>query len=658
MSNLETINGKTYQRVPIELNGVIVKFVLWEVPATPSAPVVADSAPAEIVPEAVPEPAAQEEAPFKPAIQEAPVEPEVQPIEELPEPAEDASDSESILGLQSDVEEKSVEDAKLVASPIAAQKTIEEDESPVFGDDECDTRSESSTGSSTLDQSVDMDDLEEFPGLKGEVASKTAERDIPHTSTAKLNAYWFAEDLEVVEPANLTGFYLIAVDGHYVFSQDDLNRFNAGEHNLLFRKAPNSVKRSDRRAVCYRPTYKSLQKIQVRTGPGSKYEACGVIPANEEMFVIQEGLLSCELPLVVDWMTLHLPQQMLRKNILNELMRSRAQTFDEFIEKKLLLNSSILEDWRGSRNFNEAAFLKAYDAGKVQTYARRAFPQDYEEFLKDFRVASYKGHAISRFAEMTFGDNAQSREFIKAAKAANRKVKVMWTENGVEKCGWISKRKNNKSSGGKKTKPLITRVMGATAAPQVQVFNVSADIPALLQRLDCTFSKDAYHFKETAKRKVPSRYFNGEDDIVHCYPPLSFYHKLAKTEIAKIIGSKHFNISWEGEFKLDRYRGLEKEQVVCDDGKTRYKTGYYVPNNSITITFQRYSDANAFLNFDFEKTRFSGAFAEASGTYAKLHAVPADLCPEFARFETEFELSNGELTDEDALERGIHYVSV
>merc|ERR1719461_1883612 len=180
MSNLETINGKTYQCVPLELNGVIVKFVLVEVPATPVAPAAADFEPAEIVPEAIAEP----------AIQEAPVEPEVRQIEELTKATENTSDSESLPELQSDVEEKSVEDAKLVASPIAAQKTIEEDESPVFGDDECDTRSESGTGSSTLDQSVDMDDLEEFPGLKGEVASKTAERDIPHTSTAKLNAYW------------------------------------------------------------------------------------------------------------------------------------------------------------------------------------------------------------------------------------------------------------------------------------------------------------------------------------------------------------------------------------------------------------------------------------------------------------------------------------
>merc|ERR1712200_210316 len=117
---------------------------------------------------------------------------------------------------------------------------------------------------------------------------------------------------------------------------------------------------------------------------------------------------------------------------------------------------------------------------------------------------------------------------------------------------------------------------------------------------------------------VPSRYFEGETDAVHCFPPMSFYTKLAKSEIAKIIGSKRFNISWEGDFKLARYRGLATTRVVCHDGKTRLRNGYHVPNDYMTITFQRYSDANAFLNADFDKTRFSGAVAEACETYANL----------------------------------------
>merc|ERR1712178_612219 len=103
------------------------------------------------------------------------------------------------------------------------------------------------------------------------------------------------------------------------------------------------------------------------------------------------------------------------------------------------------------------------------------------------------------------------------------------------------------AAGGKKTKPLITRVMGATSAPKVEVYNIKADIPRIVQRLDRSFSKDAWHYKENAKRKVPSRYFEGESDIVTCFPPMSFYTKLARSEIAKIIGSKRFIISWHGK---------------------------------------------------------------------------------------------------------------
>jgi len=278
--------------------------------------------------------------------------------------------------------------------------------------------------------------------------------------------------------------------------------------------------------------------------------------------------------------------------------------------------------------------------------------------LKMKAIAKTEASTLEAFADLTYS-KAYRETFVQAAKAANRKVKVMWIENGVENCGWISKKKNNKAVGGKKTKPLITRVMGATAAPQVQIFNISADIPSHLPELDCTFSKDAWNFKEKATRKVPSRFVEGEDKTVHCFPPMSFYSKLAKSEIAKIIGSKRFNISWQGKFKLDRYRGLEKERVVCDDGKTRYRTGYYIPNNYMTITFQRYSDVNEFVNADFDDTRFDGAVAEASAAYANLHPVDASMCPEFAQFEAALAQSKRKINEEHlALERGIHYVSV
>jgi len=340
--------------------------------------------------------------------------------------------------------------------------------------------------------------------------------------------------------------------------------------------------------------------------------------------VIQEGLLSCDLKLVVEWMSLHLPENM----ICEKLSNSNAQNFDEHIERALVVNS--LKKWV---EHLEDAFIRALIGGRVAKFAKLAFPHKHEEFLKDFRAATQamkvaaktESSTLEAFAKLTY-TKAYRKEFLKAAKAANRKVKVMWTENGVEQCGWISKRKNNKVAGGKKTKPLITRVMGATSAPKVEVFNIKADIPRIVQRQDCSFAKDAWYYKENSQRKVPSRYFEGETDTVHCFPPMSFYTNLAKSEIAKIIGSKRFNISWEGDFKLDRYRGLEKKRVVCHDGKTRLRNGYHVPNNYMTITFQRYCDANAFLKADFDETRFSGAVAEACGIYANLRPVPATMC--------------------------------
>merc|ERR1719433_1005990 len=95
----------------------------------------------------------------------------------MTEAVEIASDAPQ-LEFQTEVvedEEEEIE-ATLVASPIAPQKTVEIDS--CVEDEDSDTRSESSTGSSTIDSSVDMD--EEFPGLDGKVDSKT-EKDAPLT---------------------------------------------------------------------------------------------------------------------------------------------------------------------------------------------------------------------------------------------------------------------------------------------------------------------------------------------------------------------------------------------------------------------------------------------------------------------------------------------
>merc|ERR1719433_1713624 len=485
----------------------------------------------------------------------------------MTEAVEIASDA-TPLEFQAEVVEDEEEEIQptLVSSPIEPQKTIEIDS--CVEDEDSDTRSESSTGSSTIDPSDDID--EEFPVLDGKVDSKT-EKDAPLTVTDVLSCYEFDNDLKVCWPSELSDYFLVAVDGKYVFNLEDLAD-DEFQHNLVFRKTRQNVNRlGDRRPVCYKPTYKTVQKIQVRTGPGSKYDASGVIPANAQVFVIQEGLLSCDMELVVEWMSLHLPKDM----VCEELLRSSAQNFDEYIERALILNG--LKKYE----FNESEFLYQLNKGRVEKFAKRAFPHMQDEFVQDVRVATRamkvaaktETSTLEAFAKLNY-TKAYRKEFMKAAKAANRKVKVMWIENGVEQCGWISKRKNNKSKDGKKTKPLITRVMGATSAPKVEVFNIKADIPRIVQRQDCSFAKDAWHYKENSQRKVPSRYFEGETDTVHCFPPMSFYTKLARTEIAKIIGSKRFNISWEGDFKLDRYRGLEKKRVVCHDGKTRLRNGY------------------------------------------------------------------------------------
>jgi len=637
MSDLETINGKTYQKVPVELNGVVVKFVLVEVPSTPAAPNVAESEPADL-------------ASVETEEVDSDVPQETEIVEETTEADEDAFDAPQLEFQVEVVEDDEEMEATLVASPIAPQSTIEIDSCVEDGDS--DTRSESSTGSSTIDPSEDLD--EEFPVLDGKIDSKT-EKDAPLTVTNPLNCYEFDNDLKVFWPYELSEYFLVAVDGKYVFNTEDLADDEL-EHNLVFRKTRQTVNRlGDRRPVCYKPTYKTVQKIQVRTGPGSKYDASGVIPADAQVFVIQEGLLSCDMELVVDWMSLHLPKNM----VCTELVDSSAQNFDEYIERALILDG--LKKYR----FNKFDFIFELNAGRVGKFAKRTFPHEHEEFVQDVRAATRamkvaaktESSTLEAFAKLTY-TKAYRKEFLKAAKAANRKVKVMWTENGVERCGWISKRKNNKSVCGKKTKPLITRVMGATSAPKVEVFNIKAEIPRLVQRLDCTFAKDAWHYKENAKRKVPSRYFEGENDTVHCFPPMSFYTKLAKSEIAEIIGSKRFNISWQGDFKLDRYRGLEKKRVVCGDGKTRLKNGYYIPNNYMTITFQRYSDANAFLNADFDETRFSGAVAEACEAYANLHPVPATMCQEYVEYISAIEEGRLEGSEDCALERGIHYVTV
>jgi hypothetical protein len=110
MSDLETINGKTYLKVPVELNGVVVKFVLVEVSSTPAAPIVAETEPAALASEETEE-----------VDSDVPQEAEI--VEETTEAVEDASDAHQ-LEFQTEVVEDVEEEieATLVASPIAPQK--------------------------------------------------------------------------------------------------------------------------------------------------------------------------------------------------------------------------------------------------------------------------------------------------------------------------------------------------------------------------------------------------------------------------------------------------------------------------------------------------------------------------------------------------------
>merc|ERR1712117_452678 len=97
-----------------------------------------------------------------------------------------------------------------------------------------------------------------------------------------------------------------------------------------------------------------------------------------QVFVIQEGLLSCDMELVVEWMSLHLPKDM----VCEELLRSSAQNFDEYIERALILNG--LKKYE----FNESEFLYQLHKGRVEKFAKRAFPHMQDEFVQDVRVAT------------------------------------------------------------------------------------------------------------------------------------------------------------------------------------------------------------------------------------------------------------------------------
>lgn len=540
MSNLETYTqeGKTYTLVPITINGAIVEFRAVELVApklSPAEPVSSsdDSKPATAEPLNKSR-LSRSRSRLSEDLDEELVEEIEEPVEQVAEEVEEVSDD-------CEIEPKKVSadlvEPDLTAPPATYQRTDEQSE-PI-DDDDFDTRSESSmessTGSSTLDTS-------------GEIG----ENDESTLTLTKLDSLSFDEDFPVLEVTEKV-------------------------------ESPVEAVEQSERLVCYKPTYKTLQKVQVRTGPGSKFEECGVIAADTQVFVIQEGLLDCDLKLVHDWMFLHLPRDMVWNELVKKNMWKKYPTFEDYV-------------------------------GDLEAFAETKYSSE------------------------------EVKVFLKAVRAANRKVKVMWVENGIEKYGWISKKKNSKSSDGKKTKALITRIFGS-AGPKVQVYGVSANIEDQnrenkLKKLgedDLTFAKDALEWANKHEKSTTFK-VNGVETttkVKKCFPRMSFYKDLVKAEVCDIIGSKkaRFNVDWDASFICDRFCGLEKQRVKCLDGKTRYRTGYHIPHDTMTISFQRYADAKAFLNCDLDDTRFDGADAELDFIFANEHPVDARMCPEYTLFK-------------------------
>jgi len=552
MSDLVTRNGKMYKKVPCYFpDGTIESYCLVEVPAGPNVP------PASLFTEcslvnnvSVPEPIAIE------ATRETPI-----TVGETDVPFE----NEDTMN----VSEEPVFEAELTLENLEVrQKTIEDNDvvGDVFDDD-----ARSSACSSSIDQ-TETEDLDS----EHEDVKQSKRKDRMHVMYSKLDAFDFDNELRTSD-----GQYLINVDGIYVFGLSDIKKFLGDNivHWLHFRDTPNKVNRAESKEVCYKPLYKTLKNIQVRSGPGSKFGATAVVKAHEQIIVLQEGLLQCDLELVREWMCLHLPA-----NLYYDFGSSSAPTLEDFIDEK----------WEVYHN---------------------------DDLLMFFAQKIY------RF------DEAKVAIFRKAVAAASRKVKIVYFENGEEKTGWISKRKNSGA--------LISRVYG-NSAPKVVISGVrtqfrKSDLEIEDQkRFEGTFVPDAMNFFDEHTKTTSIKYYNEKGEAKentethHCRPTMAFFKNLAKSEISQIIGSKksRFTIDWQSKFRRDRFRGLEKETVVVD-GKNRMRTGYHVPSEDIIVTFQTKKDARAFVDADLVGTRFSKTCIDWEASYENLHPVNAALCPEY-----------------------------
>jgi len=563
MSDLVTRNGKMYKQVPCyDDQGELFSFVLVEVASGPAVP------PESIFEE--PETLVQEATPEEDIV-DSMEETTALEVAETPAVEEPSETPEQVV--ESITEE-------LIVDSMTMQKTVEDTDVLAYSDDEDAT---SSSGSTSLDRTDDS----EYPELEDKVVEKR--REPLYTVFSTLDAYDFDEELRTSD-----GMYLTNVDGKHVFEFADISEmyYDGVMRRLHFRETQSKVQRKkhDPTAVCFKPLYKTLKKVQVRSGPGSKFEATGVIGANEEVIVIQEGLMQCDLKLVAEWMKLHLPKEMAQS-----FRRSKAPTFENYIDREILSEEELSQDdW----DYCET----------IETYINQMFDED------------------------------EGKIFRKALAAANRKVRVMYKENGTTKYGWISKRKNSGA--------LITRVWGKST-PSIVVSGVETqpNDTDFARPEDCvgTMLIDTMNFMNSNKKNTTVKFTNQngkKSERVESHfakPTMSFYQNLAKSEISTLIGTKkpRFNIEWESKFRSDRFRGLEKQTVKCPDGKSRMRTGYFIPEEEFTVTFQRLSDAVTFHNACLQNTRFEHANVEWNQAFANLQPVDAIDCPEYHQFKFE-----------------------
>jgi len=585
MSDLVTRNGKMYKQVPCyDDQGELFSFVLVEVASGPAVP-----------PESIFE---EPETPLQEATLEEDIVDsmeETTALEVAETPAVEEPSETPVQVVESITEE-------LIVDSMTMQKTVEDTDVLAYSDDE---DAASSSGSTSIDRTDDSES-----DLEDKVVEKRREQLYLVFST--LDAYQFDDELRTSD-----GMYLTNVDGKHVFEFDDISEmyYDGVMRRLHFRETQSKVQRKKHNptAVCFKPLYKTLKKVQVRSGPGSKFEATGVIGANEEVIVLQEGLMQCDLKLVKAWMKLHLPKEMAQS-----FRRSKAPTFENYIDREIISEEELSEDnW----SYPES----------IETYINQTFDEDEEKIFR------------------------------KALAAANRKVRVMYKENGTTKYGWISKRKNSGA--------LITRVWGKST-PSIVVSGVETqpNDTDLARPENCagTMLIDTMNFMHSNKKNTTVKFTNQngkKSERVESHwakPTMSFYQKLAKSEISTLIGTKkpRFNIEWESKFRSDRFRGLEKQMVMVD-GKSRMRTGYFVPEEEFTVTFQRLSDAVTFYNACLQDTRFERANVEWTESFANLQTVDAKVCPDYHQFKFETKgKTNKNFIENKEFQHGIAYITL